>query len=112
MIHAWAHGVVRGDAYRGGAGGTLLSLERSTYTSPARGDYIHRGVAMVMVVIHTLLSQERTTYTSPAREDYIHGGVAMVMGGDTYTSLAREDYIHFSRKGGLHTWRRGNGDEW
>ena len=87
-VHTWGHGdtymdtwVFQGGAYRGARGGTLLS-------------------------------KERTTCTSPAWEDYIHGGVAMVMGGDTYTSLAREDCIHFSRKGGLHTWRRGNGDEW
>ena len=54
--------MVRGDAYRGGAGGTLLSLERSTYTSPAREEYIHGGVAMVRGAGGTLLSQEMDTW--------------------------------------------------
>ena len=67
---------VRGDAYRGVAGGTLLSLERSTYMG--RGNGCSR-------VVHT-------------------------EGRGWHTSLAREEYIHFSRKGGVHTWRRGNGE--
>ena len=84
-IHIWGHGDcdtgdtcmgtwgVRGDAYRGVAGGTLLSLERSTYMG--RGNGCSR-------VVHT-------------------------EGRGWHTSLAREEYIHFSRKGGVHTWRRG-----